>query len=106
MQTRPPILPGSNVIRSNVLALPTDISTIAAFYLICALRYDSPSPSSAKPSDSTLPTGLTQPFHGVGVILGAMPGHTPANIQIERLRCDRNRFCERLLSLFGPPGLP
>jgi len=39
MHARPPILPGSKVIRSNLLSLPADISSIAAVCIGMATGY-------------------------------------------------------------------
>src|SRR5262249_22860942 len=105
IHARPPIFPGSNVIRSNLLSLPTNISLIAAF---CVGVATAPRIASPLPSGnlwSPLPAGLAQTLERVGVVLGPHPRSPPANSPLESAWQDSDSMPQCLLQLFDPTKL-
>ena len=105
IQARPPIFPGSNVIRSNLLSLPTNISLIAAFCVGVATDRRITSTFASGKLWSTLRAGLAQTFEHMGVVVGPHPRNPPANSPLESAWQDSNSLPQCLLRLFDPTKL-
>jgi len=52
-----------------------------------------------------LPAGLAQTFERVGVVFRPHPRHVPADMHVERGRCDRDLLLQRFLRFVDPTEL-